>query len=300
MSRNNELAQRIGVAAVGIPAAVAMLYAGGWVMAAVLALVAVIGAYEFFRMAEHTGTRPLAPLGAIGAALFVLVGGFERAFAGAALWLWVIAVALLLVTAASAIWARGVAGRPFAATAATVAGALFTGGTLIHGVLLRHLLETGVVPGVEGAWRGVALVGFPIGLTWLNDSGAFFVGRALGKRKLIPAVSPGKTVEGALAGLTLATIAGALYSLLLLGVASGLPLGIWEGALGGALVAVAAQLGDLAESLFKREAGVKDSGRIFPGHGGVLDRFDALFFTLPIAFWYLGGLLWLKGGGGWQ
>jgi phosphatidate cytidylyltransferase len=293
----SELAQRFGAAAVGVPIAFAVLYAGGWILAVALALIAAVGANEFFRMAAKTGARPLALPGVIGAALLVLVGGLEPTLAATAPRLWIVTIALLLVTAAAAITRRGVTGHPFASVAATLTGAVFAGGTLIHGLLLRHLLTSGVVPGGEGNWSGLALVGFAIGLTWLNDSGAYFVGSAIGRHKLIPAVSPGKTVEGAVAGLLCAVVAGALYSAFVLGDLIGLPLGLWEGALGGALIAFVAQTGDLAESLFKREAGVKDSGRVIPGHGGILDRFDALLFALPVAYWYLAALLWIRGGG---
>jgi phosphatidate cytidylyltransferase len=293
----SELAQRIGASVVGIPIALAVLYAGGWIMAVALAVIAAIGAAEFYRIAGKSGARPLWVPGVIGSALLVLVGGFEPTLGATAPWLWVVTVALLLVTAAAAIKFRGVAGQPFASVAATLTGAVFVGGTILHGLLLRHLLSTGIVPGVAGRWAGTALVGFAIGLTWLNDSGAYFVGRAIGRRKLIPAVSPGKTVEGALGGIIVAVVAGALYSALVLGDLVGLPLGLWEGAVGGLLIALVAQIGDLAESLFKREAGVKDSGRVIPGHGGILDRFDALFFALPIAYWYLFSILWLRGGG---
>lgn len=282
----------------GIPIALAILYVGGWILTAALALLAAIGVVEFFRLADRAGARPLLVPGVVGAALLVLVSGFEPTLTATAPLLWGVTIVLLLVTSAATIWLRGTTGRPLASVAATVAGALFVGGTMVHGVLLRHLLATGIAPGAaEGRWAGTALVGFAVGLTWLNDSGAYFVGRAMGRRKLIPSVSPGKTVEGSLAGIACAVIAGALYSAFILGDLVGLPLGLWEGAIGGVLIAVVAQVGDLVESLFKREAGVKDSGRLIPGHGGMLDRFDALFFALPVAYWYLSAILWLQGGG---
>lgn len=294
----SELARRFGAAAVGIPIALVALYSGGWILAALLALIAAIGAGEFYRLAGRTGSRPLVVPGVCGAALLVLVAGMDPSLGATAPWLWVVTTVLLLVSAAAAILARGVDGHPFSSVAATLTGAVFAGGTLVHGLFLRHLLDVGSQPAAgDPRWVGVALVGFAIGLTWLNDTGAYFVGSAIGRRKLIPSVSPGKTVEGAIAGLVSATVAGALYSGLLLGTVIGLPIGAWEGAVGGVLIALVAQIGDLAESLFKREAGVKDSGRIIPGHGGILDRFDALFFALPVAYWYLAGLLWIRGGG---
>jgi phosphatidate cytidylyltransferase len=134
------------------------------------------------------------------------------------------------------------------------------------------------------------LVGFPLVLSWVSDSGAYFGGRAFGRRKLIPSVSPGKTVAGAIAGVLSAILAGALYGWLLTTWA-GLPLGWAAGAAGGALVSVVAQLGDLFESLLKREAGIKDSGALFPGHGGLFDRVDSLLFAFPAAYWFLRAVL---------
>jgi phosphatidate cytidylyltransferase len=171
----------------------------------------------------------------------------------------------------------------------TVLGALLLGGTLSYAVFLRYL----PVPGAgaeEPRLVGAALVAFPLLLTWTSDSGAYFGGRAFGRRKLMPSVSPGKTVAGAVAGVFCSVAAGALLGWLLFGrLAPGL--GIVEAAIGGALISVVAQVGDLAESLLKREAKVKDSGTLFPGHGGLLDRVDSLLFAIPVAFWYLGAVL---------
>ena len=163
----------------------------------------------------------------------------------------------------------------------TIAGAVYAGGTLVFAVFLRHLLNIG---GADDRAAGLALVLFPLAITWINDSAAYFAGRALGRRKLIPAVSPGKTVEGALAGVIAGVLTGMLYTAVVLPRAADLELGVLAGAVCGALIAVAAQVGDLAESLFKRDAGVKDSGTLLPGHGGILDRFDALYFSLPVAY----------------
>jgi len=293
----SELAQRLAAAAVGIPIAVAVLYTGGWIMAVALALIAALGADEFYRLSRNKGIEPLAIPGIAGAGLLVFVAGFEPTLTGIAPWIWVITIALLLVTASAAIFRRGVEGHPYGAVGATLTGAIFTGGTLVHAIFLRHLLDTGILPGVGGNWAGAALVGFAVVLTWINDSGAYFVGSAIGRHKLIPAVSPKKSVEGSIAGASFAVVAGMLYGEFVLGNLVGLPFGIWEGALGGLLLATGAQIGDLAESLFKREAGVKDSGRLIPGHGGILDRFDALFYNLPIAYWYLVAVIWLRAGG---
>jgi phosphatidate cytidylyltransferase len=140
-------------------------------------------------------------------------------------------------------------------------------------------------------WVGPALLTLPLALTWIGDTCAYFGGRAFGKRKLIPSVSPGKTVAGAVASVVGTVVAGAIYAQFVLHDWLGVPLSLVAGALTGLVVSPVAQIGDLAESLLKREAGVKDSGTLLPGHGGVLDRFDSLFFTIPVTYWVLALLL---------
>jgi len=134
---------------------------------------------------------------------------------------------------------------------------------------------------------GSAVLFLPVVLTWTSDTGAYFVGRVLGRHKLLPSVSPGKTVEGAVGALVLCVVASWIYADVVLPPLAQLsmrPSGI---VLFGLTISVAVQLGDLVESLIKREAGVKDSSRIIPGHGGVLDRVDGLLFALPVAYWLL-------------
>lgn len=121
---------------------------------------------------------------------------------------------------------------------------------------------------------------FGIGITWLTDSGAYFVGSRWGKHKLVPKISPNKTVEGSLGGLCCALLGGLVFSLITaksLGLTFVLAL----------CLSISAQLGDLVESAFKRERAVKDSGSLLPGHGGILDRFDSLGFVFPVLFIYL-------------
>jgi phosphatidate cytidylyltransferase len=282
----SELTKRVAVAAVGVPFALILLYLGGWPLAVVLALIAAGAAAEFYRLAGQRGVRPFVPAGAVLAAAPVLLAAWFDMPADAAAWSWRVFVGATLLVAVAAIFLRGVDGSPLAVIAVTVAGALFTGGTLAYAVFLREM------PLVEhhdgtGAWVGPALLAFPLALTWLNDTFAYFGGRAWGKRKLIPAVSPGKTVAGAVSGLIGTTIVGALYTHLVFDYWLGLHLGVLFGALAGFIASPAAQVGDLAESLLKREAGVKDSGALLPGHGGILDRFDSLFFTIPVTYWLL-------------
>jgi len=178
-------------------------------------------------------------------------------------------------------------------------GALLTGGTLVFALFLRHL-QLPPALGPTSPLLGGAFVVFALAMTWINDSLAYFIGMRWGRRRLLPAISPKKTVEGALAGFIGASLIGGVLGAAVFQGYFGLPFGPFLGAGAGASIAGAAQLGDLAESHIKRAAGVKDSGGLLPGHGGLLDRCDALFFSLPVAYWYFALVLGLAGGAQWQ
>jgi phosphatidate cytidylyltransferase len=303
----SELAERVAVAALGVPVAVAAVYWGGWVLGAVLAAVAAGGAYELYRLATYCGVRPFVLPGALTAGLLVLIAAGRPDPLASAPLLWSLLLVLLLGTAIAAIFTHGADGHPLPAVSVTVAGALLTGGTLAYALYLRHLPGEPLAWAGAGlatrdaehaAWVGRALVAYPLVLTWVNDSFAFFGGRLLGRRRLAPRVSPGKTVAGALVGLIGTVFLGTVYAALVFWRWLDVPIGLVAAVVGAVVISVIAQLGDLAESLLKREAGVKDSGRVFRGHGGILDRFDALFFTIPVAYWYL-ALVLRSGGGSW-
>ncbi|MBK7835584.1 MAG: phosphatidate cytidylyltransferase [Gemmatimonadetes bacterium] len=278
-----ELARRVLVALIAAPVAIGMVWLGELPFAAFLGVAGGIGAWELYRMARQGGVDALDALGIPLAAALPLLAHADRlqvlrspaAIGG------VVFVALL----GASIWARGVGGRPLESVAVTVFGALYTGGMLAFGYSLRHHRF------VIGAAAGTALVLFPVILTWASDIGAYFVGRALGKAKLIPSVSPGKTRAGAIGALVVTMAVAYAYNAYVLRPWSQLALAPWTAIIFGLVVSVAAQVGDLAESLLKREAGVKDSSHLLPGHGGILDRLDSLFFALPVAYLILGRLL---------
>ena len=229
--------------------------------------------------------RPLSLGLAFAAAVPLLV---QSAYEGVYLVPVAVVMVAVLALVAVAIWQRGVDGRPLAAVAVTLFGVVYTGGTLSFAYALRYHRWT------IGAAAGTALLFLPVVLTWASDTGAYFVGRAIGRRKLIPAVSPGKTVEGAIGGLVASVLATWLYVAFVLRPVGHLSLTPSGMVIFGVLLSAAAQLGDLAESLFKREAGVKDSSRLIPGHGGVLDRVDSLLFALPVAYFLLDQLRLLQ------
>lgn len=278
-----ELARRVIVALIAAPLAIGMVYLGELPFAIFLGLVGGVGAWELYRLARHGGVDALDALGVPVAAALPLMAHLDRLdlLSSPAAVGGVVFVAML----GASIWARGVGGRPLESVAVTVFGALYAGGMLAFGYALRHHRFV-----IEPA-AGTALVMFPVILTWASDIGAYFVGRALGKAKLMPSVSPGKTRAGAVGALVVTMGVAYAYNLHVLRPWAQLALAPWTALVFGVLVSVAAQVGDLAESLLKREAGVKDSSHLLPGHGGVLDRLDSLYFVLPLAYLVLGRLL---------
>ena len=255
-SDSRNLLMRIAVAAVLIPLAVAIAYAGGWLWATLVTLAA-IGLFVEWLMVvgAASGKRAVATgVTALAVAGFSLaIGRIDAALAALAVGL----VAVALMTPERRQW--------------TAAGFLYAGVAEIASVLLR-------VDAVNGF---VALI-FALVIVWVTDSGGYFAGRGIGGPKLWPRVSPKKTWAGAIGGLA--------ASLAVAGVFAGLGLGKAGPLLTiGGFLSVVSQLGDLFESAVKRRFGVKDSGQIIPGHGGLLDRLDG--FVAAVAFAALFGFL---------
>jgi phosphatidate cytidylyltransferase len=295
----SELALRVLFSIVAAPLALWIVLAGGAPLAALLAVVSAIGAWEFFRIARGSGARPLDDVGIALAGLVPLAvhAHYLGLLAFRPALVAIVALALLAAT----IWLRGVEGRPLGAAAATLLGVAYTAGMLSYGYAIRYhdivrgydLVAARQIGLGSFALRiapGGALLVFPLVVTWASDIGAYFVGRTIGGRKLIPSVSPGKTVAGAVGGLAASMLVAWLYARTVLVPVASLGFTPWGALAFGAAISVAAQIGDLFESLLKREGGVKDSSRIIPGHGGVLDRFDSLIFVLPVAYLLLGWL----------
>ena len=274
----SDLAKRILSALIAAPVALIMIYLGGLPLATFLAAVSAGCAWEFYRIAAAGGVEPLDPVG------IPLAGAVPLAVYAAGIGLYrpslVVAAVAMLIILAAVIWTRGPQRRPLGAASVTVMGILYTGGLLSFGYALREH------PYAVGDRAGTALVAFPLVLTWASDIGAFFVGRAVGGPKLIPSVSPGKTISGALGGLATTVLVSWLYVRFALRPVALLTMTIPATILFGALISVAAQVGDLAESLLKREANVKDSSHLIPGHGGLLDRLDSLLFAAPLLYYY--------------
>jgi phosphatidate cytidylyltransferase len=278
----SELTRRIIFAVIAAPVAIAIVYVGDWALAILLSVLAALAAWELYRIARESGSLPLEPAGIGLAALLPIAVHAQRLGLYTLSLTTLVALALLLF--ASAIWLRGPAGKPLASVAITAFGVMYAS-------LFSYIYALRYHDYAVGARAGTALVLLPVLLTWVTDIGAYVFGRTFGRKKLIPSISPGKTVEGAVGGLGLAIVICLIYVRFILMPYAQLGLTIQGAVLFAILISVAAQTGDLAESLLKREGGVKDSSRIIPGHGGILDRFDSLLFVMPIAFLLLGRLL---------
>lgn len=295
----SELAKRVAVSIVAAPLALWIVLAGGAPLAALLAIVSAVGAWEFYRIARGTGAHPLADVGIAVAGLVPLA--IHASYLGLFTVRAPLVALLVLALLGATIWLRGVEGRPLASAASTLLGVVYTAGMLGFAYAIRyhdsvagydvvgakHLvlgpLSMRIAPG------GVLLI-FPLIVTWASDIGAYFTGRAIGGHKLIPSVSPGKTIAGAVGGLVASMLVSLLFARAVLVPAASLGFTPWGALLFGGIISVAAQVGDLFESLIKRDGGAKDSSHIIPGHGGVLDRVDSLLFVLPVAYLLLGWL----------
>jgi phosphatidate cytidylyltransferase len=254
----NSFLSRIVVAAILLPVVLGIVYVGGWWVFALALVAAIVALHEFWLLARPLA--PLAPAGYVGAVLALVgakVGGIGWAVGGV-LTVFVLAFVLKAISEARA--------AATAAISATVMGTVWVG-MVAFLILLRDFPDHG------------RLALFTVLLAvWAGDTFAYFGGRILGRHKMAPQTSPGKTWEGFLFG-TAATVFVAfvaLYKSNFLSIPQSLVLG--------AVLAVAAPLGDLFESLLKRDMDVKDTGTLLGGHGGMLDRLDALLFAAPAAY----------------
>jgi phosphatidate cytidylyltransferase len=277
---DGNLVRRVGFAAVAIPVALGVVWLGGWLLVALVAVIGVLGARELLDFARRQGIRASAPIALSTAAVFAplayLVLTRHDASAYLDAW-WPYAAAVwLLLTLTWALAARRPADRPLGAVAVTLLAPVYAGALPAFLLVLRH----GAHP--VRSWAGTWMVFFPLIVTWVCDTAAMFGGRAMKGPKLAPTVSPGKTRSGSAAG-----VVGGLLVAVIFGVAVFPPMEIRVSLAALLLMALVwstmGQVGDLAESLFKREVGVKDSSALIPGHGGVLDRFDSLYFVVPLA-----------------
>jgi len=255
---------------VGVPCLYVITERGGIFFLLLVVLIIVLGLTEFFHFMEAKGYRPSRLLGYAAA-----VAVTAHAYGGGPALTLIVTLILLL------IMIREVFRREVEAAltniAITVLGVMYVGWLGSHFVLLREL------PRSQGAdsHLGAELVFFAALVIWACDTAAYVVGILIGGRKLVPHISPSKTWAGAIGGVAGGTAAGWLCAATFLGFVTPL-----NGALLGLASAMLGQFGDLVESLLKRDAGLKDSAQLIPGHGGILDRVDSLLFTVPMLYYW--------------
>ena len=258
------LKKRIITALWGVPLLIAVIWFGEPWFSLVVAIWGLLAVFEFYRLVAASKVPPLIYFGLIWTLLFILSPHFNYDL--------LIPLLLTSIVILPLIWLilRPQKELAFVRWAWTIAGILYVGWLLSHLVALR------------GLDAGRDWVFFALFITFASDTSAFFVGRALGRHHLAPRISPGKTWEGAVAG-----VFGAIMVSLLLVTLLGLPLSYWQAILLGLVVSIFGQLGDLVESLFKRNMGAKESGRSIPGHGGALDRIDSVVFAGIVVYYYV-------------
>ncbi|MBI3789971.1 MAG: phosphatidate cytidylyltransferase [Gemmatimonadetes bacterium] len=274
---------RVVTGVIAAPVVIVAAWVGGLWLALLLGVLCAVGTWELYRFARADGLRPVGWLGIpLAFAVPMLVHAATND------WFYVpvsAALAGILAVLGVVLFTHRAGEKPLASAAVTVLAVLYTAGTMSFSYGLRYH------PLVIGSAAGAALVTLPVWLTWSTDTGAYLFGRIFGGPKLMPSVSPGKTISGAIGGLLTAVGMAFAYIAYVLHPAAEIRMTTGGTILFAVAISVAGQVGDLFESLIKREAGVKDSSQFFPGHGGVLDRLDSMFFIMPLAYlmlpWFL-------------
>jgi phosphatidate cytidylyltransferase len=253
------LRYRVLVAIIGIPIGLAAVILGGYYLFGLVVVLAVLGLHEYY-----TIVRPYRPNLLVGflAGLGVLAGAFFMGLEGILAGL----AALVILTFFWSLFGE-LGAHLVGRMAVTGFGVLWVAVGFAYLLLLRALEQ------------GLTLTILVMACTMLSDTFAYFVGRAMGRHRMAPRISPNKSVEGAIGGLVGAVVAALVVKIY----SPWLP--AMEAVILGLIIGVVGQWGDLFESAFKRDFRVKDSGRILPGHGGILDRFDSILFAGFVAYW---------------
>ncbi len=256
--------KRILTALVALPLVLGLIYLGGWPFVGLVLLIALLGQYELYGMARTAGVKPLVVPGLLLGAL-----GVVHALVPFGEGMWILGVVGLLCATA---FLEG--DNPLQRQAVTLFGVLYPTGLL---GLLTNIRLGSSTDETTAIW--LTLIVFL--MIWAADIGGYYAGRSLGRHPLFPRVSPKKTWEGFIGGMGLAFLVAVAIKIWMLPLA-------WLDVVAFALIgSVFGPLGDLAESRIKRAVGVKDSGSLLPGHGGMLDRFDAMVLTVPLFYLYI-------------
>lgn len=241
---------------------------------ALTAIAALLALGEFYLLASKVGCKPQLVIGY--AAALVIIASFvfeEPSLIAAAL------VAVAIASLASALRSPDEMSKALAAVSSTAFGVIYV--ALLAGCLIGVRVLPDSLIRLTAPHLGAKLLTMFFAMVMMTDTGAYYVGRTIGRHKLAPRISPGKTVEGAIGGFLMAVVTGFLCRETFFR-----EIPITHAITLGAAIGVVGQIGDLAESMLKRGAGVKDSGRLLPGHGGMLDRVDSILFCAPLLYYY--------------
>jgi phosphatidate cytidylyltransferase len=310
MPKFESLSTRVVVALIAIPLILWLTMLGGYYFFFLIAIISSLALYEFYRLAEAKGAAPLKTLGLVAGVIINAVFVYERfqvdiyqfilshfnihlsMFSQHQL-LMVVLLKFLLLTMLIELFRTK--GSPTINIATTMSGVLIISlcfGTLIflrelfpYGFPVYKFFATGYADDLQLAqinrWGGYTVIAVFASI-WMCDTAAYFGGSTFGKHRLFESVSPQKTWEGAIFGFIFSILTMATAKILVLGY-----LTFQHAIVIGVLIGVFGQIGDLIESRFKRDAGVKDSSKLIPGHGGLYDRFDSLVYISPIVYLYI-------------
>jgi phosphatidate cytidylyltransferase len=279
---SGSLAQRLLSAALLLPLLIILVWWSVWSVAATVILATLAGLIELYGAFRQGGYQPRTLVG-IGSALAITLAIGLQPMIGVDLLLPIVTLVIVVSLVVELAYPQQSGSLP--SWGLTLAGAFYIAWLLSHFILLRALSAPALHDSIFtplGIQPGVAWIYYVCAITWLQDTSAYFVGRQFGRHKLAPILSPKKTWEGAAGGMIGAILTGIVCVWLL-----GLPITLLQGALLGVVGGVVGPLGDLSESLIKRQVGLKDAGTLIPGHGGILDRADSLLFTVPILYYLI-------------
>lgn len=269
--KGNSVAKRLIASAIYIPCLIIIAKRGGLYYVALIDIMILVGLWEFYKMMEAKGLRPYKAIGIISGIVLSWYIFFQQ---GVYANFFLSIIFFLIMTLELARKEKGLAVYHISVT---IFGVFYVAWLGSHLILLRELPH---LKGLDYS-LGFSYVIVVFAMTWCYDSGAFFIGSKFGKHKIFPAISPSKTLEGAIGGIAFSII-GILIARWLVA-----PYLSIIQAVGLALItSVVGQLGDVVESMIKRDVKIKDASETIPGHGGALDRFDSLLFTAPLIYYF--------------
>jgi phosphatidate cytidylyltransferase len=274
------LRHRILSAVVFLPILFVAIWFGNPWFSLIVAVAALLGVVEFHTMSAQERWQPLTFFGTLWTLFFVCNAHYAHSYGSETTQMLVtsaLVTTAVIFSLLLALFLRSPGEKVFVNWSWSLAGIFYMGWLLSYWVLLMNSPD----------WDGRDWVMLALFATFAVDTTAYFVGRAFGKHKLVPTISPGKTWEGAIGGLV-----GGIAAVIILALALDISMGYEKLVVIGLLVGLFAQIGDLAESGLKRSTGVKESGNLIPGHGGILDRLDSVVFTGVVVYyclrWFVG------------